>query len=151
MNKMRSIAEVKKRINDIINREIEKTRKEIEDFERKIDDNEGYYGLGGWYTQFTKAKERREKHLEELEALKKTQGGYTVLDTVIMYAYSCRKCQMKVLLSSGYGEKVYCPVCEMPIYKSSEREVMKIERGSRRAILKDGHEVALDSNGRIKE
>lgn len=151
MNKMKPITAVKEQISDIINKEIEKTQKEIEDFERKIRDNEGYYGMGGWYTQFNKAKERREKHLEELEALKKTQGGYAVLDNVTMYAYGCPNCQIKVLLSSAYGEKVYCPVCERPIYKASEREVMKIERGSRRAVLKGGHEVALDSNGKIKE
>lgn len=151
MNKMKPIAEVKRRINDIIDREIEKTEKEIEDFERKINDNESYYGLGGWYTQFNKAKERREEHLEELEALKKTQGGYTVLDDVTMYAYGCPACMIKVLLSSEYGEKVYCPICERPIYKTSEREVMKVERGSRRAVLKDGRKMMLDSDGRIRE
>lgn len=151
MNKIKSVADVRQQISKIIVREIEKTKKEISEFEQKIHDNEVYYGFGGWYTQYEKAKDRRERLLKELEALKKTQGQFTVLDNVTMYAYYCNRCAIKVLLSSKYGEKVYCPVCEMPIYESSECEVMKIERGSRRAVLKNGQEAILNSNGKISE
>lgn len=151
MEKMKPIAAVKQRISDIIDREIEKTGKQIEELEQKIHNNEEYYGFGGWYRQFEKAKERRENHLKELEALKKTQANFTVLDSVTMYAYYCNRCILKVLLTSKYGEKVYCPVCEMPIYECSDSEVMKIERGSRRAVLKNGQKVELTSDGRAKE
>lgn len=68
MNKMRTISDVRARVQQIIEKEIAKTEKEIADFEEKIHDNEAYYGGGGWYTQFTKAKERREAYLEELKA-----------------------------------------------------------------------------------
>lgn len=72
---MRSTAEVQKSIQRIIDKEIAITQKEIEEFEQKISDNEQFYGCGGWYTQFEKAKQRREDHLDELEALAKCRGA----------------------------------------------------------------------------
>ncbi len=69
---MVSIEKIKQRIEAVIDREIAITQKEITEFEEKIHGNEQCYGLGGWYNQFNKAKERREVHVEELKALKKS-------------------------------------------------------------------------------
>lgn len=69
MNKMHTIQDVKQRIHELIQKEIAKCNKEIEEFEHKIRDNAIVYGRGGWYTQFEKAKKRREDFIEELQGL----------------------------------------------------------------------------------
>lgn len=151
MNKMRTISDVRARVQQIIEKEIAKTEKEIADFEEKIHDNEVCYGGGGWYTQFTKAKERREAYLEELKAFSKSNGGASVItDEVYIYSYYCPSCHIKVMLTAGFGEKVECPVCTRPIYKANDGEVMKIVRGSRRTKV-NGRYIELTSDGRIKD
>ena len=151
MNKMRTISDVRARVQQIIEKEIVKTEKEIADFEEKIHDNEAYYGGGGWYTQFAKAKERREAYLEELKAFSKSSGGASVItDEVYIHSYYCPSCNIKVMLTAGFGEKVECPVCTRPIYKDNDGEVMKIVRGSRLAKV-HGHYIELTSDGRIKD
>lgn len=151
MNKMRTIADVKARIHDIIQKEIDKSNREVAEFERKIYENSVYYGDGGWATQFEKAKKRREDYIDELKALRKAQGTDTVTDEVTMYAYSCPTCALKVMLNGSYGETVVCPVCERRIYKASDYETMKVVRGSRMAKLSMGGLAQLDSNGRFKD
>lgn len=151
MNKMRTISDVSARVQQIIEKEIVKTEKEIADFEEKIHDNEAYYGGGGWYTQFAKTKERREAYLEELKAFSKSSGGASVItDEVYIHSYYCHSCNIKVMLTAGFGEKVECPVCTRPIYKANDGEVMKIVRGSRLAKV-HGHYIELTSDGRIKD
>lgn len=151
MNKMRTISDVRARVQQIIEKEIAKTEKEIADFEKKIHDNEVYYGGGGWYTQFAKAKERREAYLEELKAFSKSSGGASVItDEVYIHSYYCPSCHIKVMLTAGFGEKVECPVCTRPIYKANDGEVMRIVRGSRLAKV-HGHYIELTSDGRIKD
>lgn len=151
MNKMRTISDVRARVQQIIEKEIAKTEKEIVDFKEKIHDNEAYYGGGGWYTQFTKAKERREAYLEELKAFSKSSGGASVItDEVYIHSYYCPSCNIKVMLTAGFGEKVECPVCTRPIYKANDGEVMKIVRGSRLAKV-HGKYIELTSDGRIKD
>lgn len=56
--------DVKQRIHELIQKEIVKCNKEIEEFEHKIRDNAIAYGGGGWYTQFEKAKKRREDFIQ---------------------------------------------------------------------------------------
>ena len=149
---MKTISYIRGKMQAIIDKEISKTQKEIAEFEKKIKDNESYYGGGGWCTQFTKAKERREAYLEELMAFNKNSGGSIVLtDEVRLYSYYCPSCMIKVMLSGGYGEKVDCPVCTRPIYKASDVEVMEIVRGSRMARVNGNHYIELTSNGMIKE
>lgn len=151
MNKMRTISDMRARVQQIIEKEIAKTEKEIADFEEKIHGNEVCYGGGGWYTQFTKAKERREAYLEELKAFSKSSGGASVItDEVYIHSYYCPSCGIKVMLSAAFGEKVECPVCTRPIYKANDGEVMKIVRGSRQAKV-HGHYIELTSDGRIKD
>lgn len=47
MNKMHTIQDVKQRIHELIQKEIAKCNKEIEEFEHKIRDNAIAYGGGG--------------------------------------------------------------------------------------------------------
>lgn len=54
MNKMHTIQDVKQRIHELIQKEIAKCNKEIEEFEHKIRDNAIAYGGGGWCTQQAK-------------------------------------------------------------------------------------------------
>lgn len=147
---MRGIEKMKARVADLINKEIQKTQKEIAEFEDKIHDNEVYYGCGGWYTQFNNAKVRREEYLEQLQHFADQQGTTVQVDTIYLHSYYCRRCNTKISLDSNYGEKVHCPVCEMPIYKCNDGEEMKIVRGSRIAKV-NGHFVQLASDGRLKE
>ena len=79
MNKMHTIQDVKQRIHELIQKEIAKCNKEIEEFERKISDNAIVYGGGGWCTQFEKAKKRREDFIEELQGLERAQGTAVIL------------------------------------------------------------------------
>lgn len=150
MNKMHTIQDVKQRIHELIQKEIAKCNKEIEEFERKIRDNETVYGGGGWYTQFEKAKKRREDFIEELQGLERAQGTAVILDEIAVYSYFCPSCQIKVMLSGGYGETVTCPICERKIYRANSGEVMKVARGSRQAKV-NNHYVQLDSNGYFKD
>ena len=131
MNKMHTIQDVKQRIHELIQKEIAKCNKEIEEFEHKIRDNAIAYGGGGWCTQFEKAKKRREDFIEELQGLERAQGTAVILDEISIYSYSCPTCQIKVMLNGGYGETVTCPVCERRIYRANDSEVMKVARGSR--------------------
>ena len=131
MNKMRTISDMRARVQQIIEKEIAKTEKEIADFEEKIHDNEAYYGGGGWYTQFTKAKERREAYLEELKAFSKSSSGASVItDEVYIHSYYCPSCHIKVMLTAGFGEKVECPVCTRPIYKANSKR-QQASKGTR--------------------
>ena len=150
MNKMKTIDDIRQRVAQIIKKEIEKTKREIADFEQKIKDNEVYYGGGGWYTQFEKAKERREKYLKELRAFGEAQAGAVVLDTLYIYSYYCPRCVLRVMLSSSYGEKVDCPKCGRPIYKCNDGEEMQVKRGSRIARV-NGNFIQLTTEGRVKE
>lgn len=96
MNKMHTIQDVKQRIHELIQKEIVKCNKEIEEFEHKIRDNAIAYGGGGWCTQFEKAKKRREDFIEELQGLERAQGTAVILDEISIYSYSCPTCQIKV-------------------------------------------------------
>ncbi len=150
MNKMHTIHDVKQRIHKLIQREISKCNKEIEEFEHKIRDNTIVYGGGGWYTQFEKAKKRREDFIEELQGLERAHGTSVILDEINIYSYYCPNCQIKVMLNVGYGETVTCPVCEKRIHKANDIEVMKVARGSRHAKLHNQY-IQLDSNGYFKD
>lgn len=87
MNKMHTIQDVKQRIHELIQKEIVKCNKEIEEFEHKIRDNAIAYGGGGWCTQFEKAKKRREDFIEELQGLERAQGTAVILDEISIYSY----------------------------------------------------------------
>lgn len=137
MNKIHTIQDVKQRIHELIQKEIAKCNKEIEEFEHKIRDNAIVYGGGGWCTQFEKAKKRREDFIEELQGLERAQGTAVILDEISIYSYSCPTCQIKVMLNGGYGETVTCPVCERRIYRANELEVMKIARTKRNTVYNE--------------
>ena len=139
---MVSIEKIKQRIEALIDREIAITQKEITEFEEKIRGNGQCYGLGGWDTQFNKAKERRETHIEDLEALKKSQGGAVILDNMKLYPFYCPSCQRTIYLDDSavknYRENtIDCPLCTRPIYRSAKYIEWKIQRGSRYARLHD--------------
>ena len=137
---MVSIEKIKQHIESVIDREIAITQKEITEFEEKIHGNEQCYGLGGWYNQFNKAKERREVHVEELKALKKSQGGAVILDNMKLYPFYCPSCQRTIYLDDSavknYREDtIDCPLCTRPICRSAKYIEWKIQRGSRYARL----------------
>ena len=137
---MVSIEKIKQRIEAVINREIAIAQKEIAEFEEKIYGNEQFYGLGGWYTQFNKAKERRERHIEDLEALKSAQGRAVKLETMRLYPYYCPACQLQVLLNDN-RERNYMehtidrPVCTRPIYRSAHYTEWQVQQGSKYSRL----------------
>lgn len=145
-----ALDDIEQRIHELIQKEIAKCNKEIEEFEHKIRDNAIVYGGGGWCTQFEKAKKRREDFIEELQGLERAQGTAVILDEISIYSYSCPTCQIKVMLNGGYGETVTCPVCERRIYRANDGEVMKVARDSRQAKV-NNHYIQLDSYGRFKD
>lgn len=150
MNKMHTIEDIKQRIHALINKEIEKSSREIQEFDEKIKDNAAYYGGGGWDTQFRRAKQRREDYIKELKSLERAQGTAVTLEEINIYSYSCPSCQLKVMLNAAYGKSVTCPVCERKIYRANDSEVMKIARGSRLARVNNNF-IQLDSYGNVKE
>ena len=95
-------------------------------------------------------QEVTEDFIEELQGLERAQGTAVILDEISIYSYSCPTCQIKVMLNSGYGETVTCPVCERKIYRANDLEVMKVARGSRQAKV-NNHYIQLDSYGRFKD
>lgn len=133
---MVSIEKIKARIAAVIDREMAIAQKEIEEFEQKIYDNEEWYGLGGRYTQFTKAKERRERHIEDLEALKSAQVRTVRLETLKLYPWYCPSCQ-EVIYTTDSRPKHFmngtidCPRCMRPIYKAAKWTTWNVEAGSK--------------------
>ena len=76
MNKMHTIQDVKQRIHELIQKEIAKCNKEIEEFEHKIRDNAIAYGGGGWCTQFEcPVCERRIYRANDSEVMKVARGS----------------------------------------------------------------------------
>lgn len=133
---MVSIQKIKQRITAVIDREIEIAKREIAEFEQKIHDNEEWYGLGGWYTQFAKAKERREKHIEELKALRRAQGYAVKLETLKLYPWYCPSCQEVIYTTDSRPAHIMngtidCPRCTRPIYKAANWTTWNVEAGSK--------------------
>lgn len=148
---MKSIPLLQKKFFHMIDTEIERTKREIEDFEQKKRDNESYYGCGGFYRTYEKAIERRENHLHDLDNLKKSAGTAILTDEVTVYSYSCPNCRMKVMLSASFGKKtVDCPVCNRTIYACSDFERFEIVRGSRWG-RNNGSFYRLKSDGSLAE
>lgn len=133
---MVSIEKIKARIAAVIDREIAIAQKEIEEFEQKIHDNEEWYGLGGWYTQFEKAKQRRERHIEDLEALKSAQARTVKLETLKLYPWYCPSCQEVIYTTDSrpkhfMNNTIDCPRCLRPIYKAANWTTWNVEAGSK--------------------
>lgn len=133
---MRSLAEIQKSIKRVIDKEIAITKREIEEYQEKIRDNEEYYGLGGWYTQFERARQRREAHLDELEALKKMQGTPVVLQEMKLYPWYCPSCQELVYTTdrrpkNSREDTIDCPRCTRPIYRAAKFTSWKVQAGSK--------------------
>lgn len=133
---MRSLAEIQKSIQRIINKEIAITQRELEEYEEKIRDNDEYYGIGGWHTQFEKAKQRREDHLDELEALAKKQGTPIVLQEMKLYPWYCPSCQETFYTENSRPQNfrnntIDCPRCTRPIYKAGRYTSWKVQAGSK--------------------
>lgn len=135
---MVSIKVIKQRIAAVIDREIEIAKKEAAEFEQKKKDNDYVYGLGGWHRQFEKAQERREQHIEELEALKTAQGAAVILEKLKLYPFYCPDCQQVIYLDDSRvknyrNDTIDCPLCERPIYRSAACVEWNIQKNSRYA------------------
>lgn len=130
---MLKIETIQERINAMIDKEIDRTVKEIDEFSEKIYDNSIAYGGGGWNTQFEKARERREKHLEELRAMKEGTGRMVLKKTVRIYPYYCPDCKEKYYLpfpARNRDKTITCPLCERKIYASAEYEEWEQVKGT---------------------
>ena len=144
---MKSLNKLQEKYLKDIDKEIARTEKEIKEFEQKQHDNESYYGCGGFYHVFEKAIERRQKHLHNLESLKKNSAGTILTDPVTVYSYYCPTCSTKVMLSASFGkDMVDCPVCHRTIFKSSDYERFDVVRGSRWCIS-NHTTILLESDG----
>lgn len=151
MNKMGTISAIRERIIGIITKEVNKTEKEIADFEEKVSDNLYYYGEGGWYKQYTTAKARREKYLGELNELKTSiESKAAITVTIRSYVYECKHCNMEVSLNRNTWDTLNCPVCGGEIHRRGDYEEMRVARGSR--IMKKGDSyIQLTENGKVVE
>ena len=133
---MNSINKIKERFKNIIDKEINRTKKELNIYVQKMIDNDSYYGLGGMHSRYEKAIERREKHLEELTQLNEQSCGKTVmLEKLTVYPFFCPNCQLQVMLNlntyrNKREETIDCPICYRPIYKTCRCKSWNIEKGS---------------------
>lgn len=135
---MNSISEIRKRINRVIDNEIELTTKERDKFEEKMHDEESYYGFGGQYQRFERCMQKREKHLEELEQLRdQSSAGLQMTETLRLYPWACPSCEMVIYLTDGrsrYGlgsEIVDCPICQRTLYRSGYSTKWDVVKGSK--------------------
>lgn len=133
---MRSIVEIQKSMQRVIDKEIAITQKELEEYEEKIHDNNEYYGLGGWHTQFEKARQRRKDHLDELEALAKMQDSPVVLQELKLYPWYCPSCMETTYTTDGrpqnyHNNTIDCPRCTRPIYRAARYTTWKVQKGSK--------------------
>lgn len=141
---MNSIAEIMRRIRRVIDIEIGITQREAEKFEEKKHAEESYWGIGGNYRRYEKCVEAREKHIEELEALKKQSlQDIQLTEELKLYPWSCPSCQMIIYLENsksrygGNSEIIDCPVCSRTLYRSGHYTTWQIVKGSRRTELRD--------------
>ena len=140
--RMNHIAVIMIRIRRIIRKEEALTIKERDEFERKMLDEESYWGIGRNYGRFQKCKEKRENHLEELRQLECDLERARVTEKKILYPWYCPNCNMRVLLESsasrrntGSGDIIDCPVCQRTLYRAARHIEIDVVRGSERSVL----------------
>lgn len=147
---MKTNEQIKAAILNVIDKDIARTEKELEEYEQKLRDNESYYGCGGFYRRFEKCIEKRERHIEDIKEMRKTFGVAVQTDRVTVWSYYCPTCQTKVMLSSSFGKDVVdCPVCRRTIYKANSKEYFDVVRGSRFCEVQN-EVIQLMSDGRVK-
>lgn len=141
---MNKIEEIKRRINRVIDIEVGITERERDEFEQKRSDNESWYGLGGPYDRYTKCIESRERHLEELEALRsQASHGLQLTEKLKLWPWWCPSCQMTIYLDDsrcrygGTSEIIDCPLCQRTLYRSAHYVTWDAVQGSRHAELHD--------------
>jgi len=133
---MNTINEIKRRIHRVIEIERGITEREIEDFQTKLHDNDYVYGLGGFHDRYEKCIEKREEHLEQLDAIDKQAGSALVTEKLVLYPFWCPSCQMEILLRSSTcrhtmdGDVIDCPVCQRTLWRSARSKHWDIVRGS---------------------
>lgn len=143
---MNSLEEIMKRIRRIINNEIDLTKRELEEYKEKQRDVESYWGVGGNYRRYEKCVDKREAHLEELEALtKQATQGVVQTETLRLYPWYCPTCQTVIYLSdkrcrttANFSEIIDCPVCQRTLYRAGKYTTWEAVRNSRRTEVGPG-------------
>lgn len=145
---MQKIEKIRERILTIIQREEIITQSEKEALFQKQQSNKCYYGIGGSYQRYEQAIERREKHLSELEALRKAQNSPVILEPLRLYGYFCPSCNEKIYLREKNPETMDCPLCSRRIYRDGVYTEWNVQKKSRFTCLRR-HEN--EKNWRITE
>lgn len=136
---MNTIQEIKRRIHRVIEIERDITQREIDDFETKMHDNDFVYGLGGFHDRYEKCIEKRQAHLDELEAIDKQAGSALLTETLVLYPFWCPTCQLEILLRGSQcrntleGDVIDCPICSRTLWRSARSKHWEIVKGSEKA------------------
>ena len=134
---MNKIEVIQERIRRVIRIEREITEKERDEVQRKKYDEEDYWGTGGNYNRFDECQRKREKHLEELNALERGFAGYRPTEELRLYPFYCPDCRVTTYLDSKTSRRgsdiVDCPLCNRTLFRAADSVTWEITRGSRRA------------------
>lgn len=134
---MNSIEVIQERIRRVIRIEREITQRERDEFAQKKKDEEIYWGMGGNYNRFDNCQAKREQHLQELDALERSFGGYRPTEELRLYPFYCPNCQVTTYLdaktSRGGRDIVDCPLCNRTLFRSADSVTWETIKGSRRA------------------
>ena len=110
---------IKERIQEIIDERRKQLAKEVELYERKMRDTASYYGVGGLYARQEKAKEERERQLEELEEFAYQLKRTKKIRSLKVYAFGCRSCGCACMTTiEPFDAWHECPTCRQMIHLS---------------------------------
>ena len=127
---MKTIYKIKEHLLSYIMKEQDKVNIEIEKLRNKQHENMSLYGLGGPYTRYEKAIDRRKNQLTELDAIKKSLNSAVVLIPMRFYGYYCPSCEEKIYIKSRNPDTVDCPLCTRRIYRDGAYTEWNIQRNS---------------------
>ena len=128
---MKAINKIKEHFLSYIIKEQDKVNTEITELRYKQRQNMSDYGLGGPYTRYEKAIERRKNHIMELDALKKSLNASVVLVPMRFYGYYCPSCSEKIFIQGRNPETIDCPLCTRRIYRDGAYTEWMIQKNSR--------------------
>lgn len=133
---MNTIQEIKRRIHRVIEIERGITQREIDEYNQKKHDQEAVFGLGGFYDRYEKCIEKRQAHLDELEAIDKQAGSALLTETLVLYPFWCPTCQLEILLRGSQcrhtleGDVIDCPICSRTLWRSARSRHWEVVKGS---------------------
>lgn len=118
---------IQEQIQGIIDKRLERLKKEIEDFQEKKDDAEYVYGLGGGQAQrYEECIKKRRQEIMELTSMANSYGGPIITTAKSeRYRYTC-SCGGQIETREPIPrEWADCPFCRGGMNKATENHIRR--------------------------